>query len=134
MNLWFPFRSSEPDAEKAQVPEQDPGPRDEELRPGPAPAALPVHVLAGDAMVRCIDGRLIIERPEAAMIERPLSFVSALHVHGWATVTAPCIRTLLEQGSPVIWRSPSGYPVGISGPLAPAGLDARRAQYNAAVV
>ncbi len=100
-------------------------------RPGPAAAAVPVHVLRGDAIVRCRGGRLMIEQPEAETIERPLAYVAAVHVHGWATVTPGCIAQLLEQGSPVVWRSASGYPIGISSPLDAAGLAARRAQYQA---
>jgi len=132
MNLWNPFAPTPPAEQPSAMPELDPGPNEDELRPGPAPAALPVHVLAGDALVRCGEGRLIIERPDEETIERPLSFVSALHVHGWATVTAPCIRDLLGQGTPVVWRSPGGYPVGYSAPLDRAGLTARRMQYKAA--
>lgn len=138
MALWLPWRrqanvpqqrKEQPQAEAATL---DPLLEEEAPRPQPEPAAVPVHVLAGDAVVRCREGRLIIERPDAEMLERPLAFVSALHVHGWATVTAPCIRMLLEQGTPIIWRSPGGYPVGMSAPLDQAGAAARRAQYKAA--
>lgn len=98
----------------------------------PAPAALPVHVLEGSALARVAEGRLVIERPDEEPIERPLEFVSSLHIHGWAGITSPCLAALLRQGSPVIWRGATGYPIGYAADLNAAGLEARRAQFAAA--
>lgn len=97
----------------------------------PSPAALPVHVLEGSALVRMDDGRLIVERPDLEPVERPMEFVSSLQIHGWAGITSPCLVALLRQGSPVIWRGATGYPIGYAADLNAMGLDARRAQFGA---
>jgi CRISPR-associated endonuclease Cas1 len=95
-----------------------------------SPVAMPVHVLAGSAVVRTEEGRLLIERPDEPTLERPLELVSVLHVHGWARVTGGCIAALLAQGTPILWRSAGGYPIGVSTPLHRFGLKVRQAQYK----
>jgi CRISPR-associated endonuclease Cas1 len=97
-----------------------------------SPVAAPIHIAAGSSVARVDNGVLIVERQGEPPYERPLELVSALHVHGWATVTSPCVAQLIAQGSPVIWRGPTGYPIGFAGPLHRAGLDVRRAQYASA--
>jgi CRISPR-associated protein Cas1 len=81
--------------------------------------------------VRVDNGVIVVEREGEAPFERPMELVSAVHIHGWATITSPCVAQLLAQGSPVVWRSPTGYPLGASAPLHSAGLETRRAQYAA---
>lgn len=95
-----------------------------------SPVAAPVHVRAGSALIRVDNGVLVIEREGEAPFERPLELVSAVHIHGWATITSPCVGQLLAQGTPVVWRGATGYPIGCSTPLHQAGLEARRAQYR----
>ena len=96
-----------------------------------SPVASPVHVLSGSALVRVDNGVLIVEREGEPAFERPIELVSAVHIHGWATITSPCISQLIDQGTPVIWRGATGYPIGCSSPMHQAGLEARRAQYAA---
>lgn len=96
-----------------------------------SPAAAPVHVTAGTALVRVDNGVLVVEREGEAAFERPLELVSAVHIHGWATITSPCIAQLIGQGTPVVWRGATGYPIGLAQPMHEAGLEARRAQYAA---
>ncbi len=95
-----------------------------------SPAAAPVHVLAGSALVRVKEQTLIVERPDEPVFERPIELVSALHIHGWAGITSPAIAALLAQDTPVVWRGATGYPIGCSRPLHSPGVEARRAQYN----
>jgi group II intron reverse transcriptase/maturase len=64
-----------------------------------SPAAAPVHVLSGSALIRIQEGVLMIERPDEPVVTHPLEQVSALHVHGWAKVSTPAIQALLAQGS-----------------------------------
>jgi CRISP-associated protein Cas1 len=94
-----------------------------------SPAAAPVHVLSGAAVVRANNGSLIVERPGEPVFERPIELVSTLHIHGWARITGPCIGRLAAQGTPVVWRGVHGYPVAVSQPMHGPGLDVRRAQY-----
>ncbi|MEQ1697325.1 MAG: CRISPR-associated endonuclease Cas1 [Hyphomicrobiaceae bacterium] len=96
-----------------------------------SPIAAPVHVLSGSALVRVDNGVLIVERTGEETFERPLELVSAVHIHGWATITSPCVGQLIQQGTPVIWRGATGYPIGSAGPLHQFGLEARRGQYAA---
>ena len=96
-----------------------------------SPAAAPVHVQAGSALVRVDNGVLVVEREGEPRFERPLELVSAVHIHGWATITSPCVAQLIGQGTPVVWRGATGYPIGCAAPMHQAGLDARRAQYAA---
>jgi CRISPR-associated endonuclease Cas1 len=97
-----------------------------------SPLAAPVHVCSGSAVVRIDNGVLMVEREGEARFERPVELVSAVHIHGWATITSPCVAQLVRQGTPVIWRGATGYPIGCAQPLHQAGLAARRAQYAAA--
>jgi CRISP-associated protein Cas1 len=96
-----------------------------------SPLAAPVHVQSGSAVVRIESGVLLIEREAEPRFERPIELVSAVHIHGPATITSPCVIQLIAQGTPILWRSPSGYPIGYAGPMHAAGLDVRRAQYAA---
>lgn len=107
-------------------------PSDEDSAREVSPIAAPLHIRSGSAVVRADNGVLIVERDGEERFERPMELVSAVHIHGWATITSPCVGQLLAQGSPVIWRSPTGYPIGTSAPLHKAGLEVRKAQYAAA--
>lgn len=95
-------------------------------------SAAPVHVLASDARVRLDAGRLCVEYKDKESVAIPIEQVSALHVHGWVQVTSATVAALASIGSPVVWRSPNGYPIAVSQPLSPANVEARRAQYMAA--
>jgi CRISPR-associated endonuclease Cas1 len=97
-----------------------------------SPAAAPVHVLAGSALVRIDNGVLVVERAGEETFERPMELISALHIHGWATLTSPGVCQLVQQGTAVVWRGATGYPVATALPMHQAGLDARLAQYKAA--
>jgi len=132
MSIWWPWRKflgAKPATEDWPPPELEQIEEDAEPDNPLSPAAAPVHVLAGSALVRSIDGILYVERDGEAPFQRPMELVSALHVHGWAGVTSPCVAALLRQGSPVIWRGATGYPIGMSLPMHSAGVDAREAQY-----
>jgi CRISPR-associated endonuclease Cas1 len=96
-----------------------------------SPLAAPLHVHAGSALVRVDNGVLAVEREGQERFERPIELVSAVHIHGWATITSPAVAQLLAQGALVIWRGATGYPIGHSAALHQAGLEARRAQYAA---
>lgn len=96
-----------------------------------SPLAAPVHVRSGSAVVRIDNGVLVVEREGEPRFERPMELVSAVHIHGPATITSPCVAQLIAQGTPVLWRSPSGYPIGCASPMHQAGLETRRAQYAA---
>ena len=96
-----------------------------------SPIAAPVHVRSGSALVRVDNGVLVVERDGEDRFERPLELVSAVHIHGWPTITSPCVAQLISQGTPVIWRGATGYPIGYASMMHQAGLDARRAQYRA---
>lgn len=97
-----------------------------------SPLAAPVHVHSGSALVRIDNGVLLIERESEPRFERPLELVSAVHIYVPASITGPCVAQLVDQGSPVVWRSASGYPLGCALPMHQAGLEVRRAQYAAA--
>lgn len=97
-----------------------------------SPAAAPIHVLSGSALIRADNGVLVVERQEQEPFERPLELVSALHIHGWATITSPCIGQLVAQGTSIVWRGATGYPLAAALPLHQPGLTARRAQYSVA--
>jgi CRISPR-associated endonuclease Cas1 len=97
-----------------------------------SPVAAPVHVRSGSALIRIDNGVLAVEREGEARFERPVELVSAVHIHGWATITSPCVAELIRQGTPVVWRGATGYPVGCASAMHQAGLEARRAQYAAA--
>lgn len=130
MTIWHPLRRL---FERKPVGEAWPPPEPQQPTAEPsakalAPAAAPVHVLSGSALVRVADGVLLIERPGEETHSRPIEHVSAVHIHGWAGITSPTVAALLAQGSPVLWRSASGYPIGYSAPLHTAGLEVREAQ------
>jgi hypothetical protein len=80
--------------------------------------AAPLHVHAGSALVRVDNGVVVVEREGEERFERPIELVSAVHIHGWATITSPAVAQLIAQGAPVIWRGATGYPIGSSAPLA----------------
>jgi CRISP-associated protein Cas1 len=96
-----------------------------------SPLAAPVHIRSGSALVRIENGVLVVEREGEPRFERPIELVSAVHIHGPGTITSPCVAQLVAQGTPVLWRSPNGYPIGCASPMHQAGLEARRAQYAA---
>lgn len=105
----------------------------EEEEPRPlSPVAGPIHVLSGSALVRIDNGVLRVERPGLEPAERPVELVSAVHIHGWATITSPCIAELVRQGAPVVWRGSTGYPIAWAAAMHQSSLQARRAQYAAA--
>jgi CRISP-associated protein Cas1 len=103
-----------------------------EDEPAISPVAAPLHVAAGSALIRADNGLLVVEREGEPRYERPIELVSAVHIHGWATITSGCVAELVRQGSPVIWRGATGYPIGLAGAMHQAGLEIRRAQYAAA--
>lgn len=135
MTLWYSLRAllrSTPDTPLDWPPPQVPElADDEDASQRLSPVASPVHILAGSALVRVRDRTLVVEKPDAPAFERPIELVSSLHIHGWAGVTSPTIAALLGQGTPVVWRGATGFPIGWSMPLHTAGLDSRRAQYAA---
>jgi hypothetical protein len=94
-----------------------------------SPVAAPVHVRSGSALVRIDNGVLVVEREGEPRFERPVELVSAVHIHGWATITSPCVAELIRQGTPVVWRGATGYPVGYATAMhqaaPPAGTDRR---------
>jgi CRISP-associated protein Cas1 len=96
-----------------------------------SPLAAPIHVQSGSAVIRVDNGVLVVVREGEPQFERPIELVSALHIHGWATITSPCIGELIAQGTPVIWRGATGYPIGYATPMSQPGLETRRAQYAA---
>jgi len=114
MTRWFSlrhvFRRSEPVASPWLPPALEPDDAtDDDAARTISPLAAPVHVCSGAAVVRVENGVLVVEREGAPRVERPIELVSAVHIHGWATVTSPCIGELIRQGTPVIWR---GAPTG----------------------
>jgi CRISPR/Cas system-associated endonuclease Cas1 len=136
MTLWFSwrdlFRGNR--AGRRELPWPPPAleePTEEEAERTLSPVAAPLHVKSGSALVRVHNGVIVVEREGEAAFERPIELISAVHIHGWATITSPCVAQLLAQGAPVVWRSPTGYPIGASAPLHRSGLEARRAQYAA---
>jgi CRISPR-associated endonuclease Cas1 len=136
MTLWFSwrdlFRGNRADGR--ELPWPPPAleePAEEEAERTLSPVAAPLHLKSGSALVRVQNGVIVVEREGEAAFERPIELVSAVHIHGWATITSPCVAQLLAQGAPVVWRSPTGYPIGASAPLHRSGLEARRAQYAA---
>jgi CRISPR-associated protein Cas1 len=96
-----------------------------------SPLATPIHILATTAKVRLDNGRLRIEQENGDVHERPIELISALHIHGWATITSPAIRELISYGTPIMWRSPTGYPVGYTASLNGPGVEIRRNQFAA---
>ncbi len=56
-----------------------------------SPLAAPVHVYSGSAVVRVDNGVLVVEREDEQRFERPIELVSDVHIHGWATITSPCV-------------------------------------------
>ena len=135
MTLWFSFKRLFGQASALDL-DIWPPPEDfedaEEAGKELSPAAAPVHVLSGSALVRIDNGVLVVERPDQAAVERPMELVSALHIHGWATITSPCVGQLVAQGTAVVWRGATGYPVATAMPMHRAGVEARRAQYAGA--
>jgi hypothetical protein len=66
-----------------------------------SPLAAPVHVQSGSALVRIDNGVLVVERDGEPRFERPMELVAAVHIHGPATITSPCVAPLIAQGTPV---------------------------------
>ena len=132
MTIWFPLRALfQRPSERAAWPVPQLAEPEEDTPARPlSPMAVPIHVLSDEALVRARDGALLVERPGQATFSRPIELVSSVHVYGRPGITSPCVGQLLNQGTPVVWRSHNGYPIGLSMPLHMAGLDARRAQYD----
>lgn len=135
MSQWFSLKRLFGRATPLEPPAWPPPVMDEaaDEEPGRAlsPVAAPVHVRSGSALVRVDNGVLVVEREGEPRFERPIELVSAVHIHGWATITSPCVAELVSQGTPVIWRGATGYPIGCASPMNEAGLEVRRAQYAA---
>jgi CRISPR-associated endonuclease Cas1 len=136
MTQWFSWRllfgrDRTSDAEATWPPPTIEETVAEELERTVSPVATPLHIRSGSALVRVDNGVIVVEREGEARFERPIELVSDVHIHGWATITSPCVAQLLAQGSPVVWRGATGYPIGCSAPLHQSGLEARRAQYAA---
>ena len=136
MVSWLPWNwgTTEPLAAESWPPPQmgDDAHEDGEGPRAKSPVAAPLHISAGSALVRIDYGVVVIERADEPKFERPIEMVSAVHIHGWATITSPCVAALLNEDIPVLWRGPHGYPVGIATPMHKSGIEARRAQYAAA--
>lgn len=135
MTLWFPFRSlllpkTEP-ADAWPPPPVTDEPEEINAERRMSPTAAPVHIMAGTALVRVKQSTLVVERSDCPLFERPIELVSALHVHGWASVTSPAVAALTAQCTPVVWRGVNGYPLAIASPMHSAGVHARRRQYDA---
>lgn len=133
MSIWFPLRAlfgSPRPLEEWSPPELLEEPDAQDVESKVSPVAAPLHVLSGSALIRVKESTLVVEREGEAPFERPLELVSAIHIHGWAGVTSPAIAALLKQGTSVIWRGATGFPIGCSLPLHSAGLEARRNQYR----
>lgn len=73
-----------------------------------SPLAAPVHIRSGSAVVRVENGVLTVEREGEPRFERPIELVSAVHIHGPATITSPCVAQLVGQGTPVLWPAVAG--------------------------
>lgn len=135
MTQWFSWKRLFGQAEKiTEAPWPPPAmeePADDEPERQISPVASPVHVRSGSALIRVDNGVLLVEREGEPTFERPIELVSAVHIHGWATITSPCVAQLIGQGTPVIWRGATGYPIGCASPMHQAGLEARRGQYAA---
>ena len=135
MTQWFSWKRLFGQADRIEEASWPPPVMDEPLdddgRQVISPVASPVHVQSGSALVRIDNGVLLVEREGEPTFERPIELVSAVHIHGWATITSPCVAQLIGQGTPVIWRGASGYPIGYASPMHQAGLEARRGQYAA---
>lgn len=136
MSHWFSLRLFSRRSDQFQSALWPPPANDHELEEADAgrqlsPLAAPVHVQSGSALVRVENGVLMVEREGEPRFERPIELVASVHIHGWATITSPCVGQLIGQGIPVIWRGATGYPIGCAQPMHQAGLDARRAQYSA---
>ncbi len=138
MGLWQNLQKFWQDAEPVAAdawppPSVDDGTSDDgEAARAKSPVAAPLHIMAGSALVRIDNGVVVVERANEPKFERPIELVSAVHIHGWATITSPCVAALLHEDIPVLWRGPNGYPVGIAQPMHKSGIEARRAQYTAA--
>jgi CRISP-associated protein Cas1 len=135
MTQWFTWKQLFGGAAKIEEVLWPPPAMDEPLEEDSghviSPVAAPVHVRSGSALVRIDNGVLLVEREGEPTFERPIELVSAVHIHGWATITSPCVAQLVGQGTPVIWRGATGYPIGCASPMHQAGLEARRGQYAA---
>jgi CRISP-associated protein Cas1 len=130
VTFWFPLlRFFEHHALLSDWPPPDPPEEAVEPEYHFSPAAAPVHVMSGSALVRVGESILIVERAAEPQFTRPIELVSALHIHGWAGITSPCVGRLTAQGTPVIWQGVHGYPVALALPMHGAGLDVRRAQF-----
>jgi CRISPR-associated endonuclease Cas1 len=131
VTIWYPLRRF---FERSPAPADWPPPELPEETAEPeyrfSPAAAPVHVMSGSALVRVIESTLIVERQGEPGFARPIELVSALHIHGWAGVTSPCVGRLTAQGTPVVWQGVHGYPIALAVPMHSAGLEVRRAQYE----
>lgn len=98
----------------------------------PSPNAAPVHVLSGEARIRVNNGVVRIETERGQAVERPIEWVSSVHIHGHASISSPAVAALVQAGAPVLWRGHHGYPIAIAQPMSLAGLACRRAQYAVA--
>jgi CRISPR-associated endonuclease Cas1 len=101
------------------------------LRRATESSGAPVHVLDPDAKIRLDDGLLAIERPDQPPVRLRLPDVRAVSIHGRASITTPCVQTLLEEGIPLVWRSRTGHYLGQTMDLSGQTSRVRRAQYAA---
>jgi CRISPR-associated protein Cas1 len=95
--------------------------------------AAPIHIISPDSHVRIEAGEIIVEdRSNNKSYRRGIEQVSAIHLFGGGRVTNSVVAELSRLGRPLIWRSPSGYPISCTQPFSPAGMEARKRQYSMA--
>lgn len=128
---WRKLAAAEPAVLPVDLPGLDEPESEDTLRERVSPLAAPLHIHSAHATVRTDNGVVTVERRDGPAFERPIELVASVQIHGPATITSPCIAALMRQGTPVIWRGVTGYPIGFAMPMHGAGLEARRAQYAA---
>ncbi len=104
---------------------------DAEPDPIETAATAPIHIVADDALVRLVEGRLELRHGDSTD-SVPLHEVAQLSIHGEAGITSPALRELMRRGIPVVFRSRGGYYAGQTADLSGISTAVRRAQYAAA--
>jgi len=92
-----------------------------------------VYVIENGATVRKDGEQLRIDVPKGGtLLKMPLGKVDQLVIMGNVTVTAPAVRALLEQGSPLVYLSSGGKLLGRLQPFENKNVPLRWAQFQAA--
>lgn len=92
---------------------------------------VPLYVQDRGASIRLSRGRLIVSAPGKTATEVRVSNTSSVTLYGNVQVTTQALRTLMEEGVPVLFATSGGWLVGRGLGADTKNVELRRAQYRA---